>query len=120
MINRKLRRKLNKGRKEKFTDADFAYMDSFMIGAQKSELVEGEKVRINHDNIMANPMWKDYNPHYKEFVESNFDTIFTVEFENEKQKNNQICVLKEDESEVKWIFNSFELIKITENKENNV
>jgi hypothetical protein len=78
---------------------------------QSNNLIEGEKVKLNYERITSYPTWTNDNPKYKNFVENNLDTIFTVEFEEKQKKDKICCVLKEDTSPVKWIFYECDLIR---------
>lgn len=67
-------------------------------------LDEGTKVKLNYESITSEPDYKKKVARYKEFVENNKDTIFTVQYD-EKYKNKPILVsLAEDDNEVKWLW----------------
>lgn len=73
---------------------------------EDSVLEEGTKVKLNYDNIVNDPNYQRKVQGYKDFVENNKDKIFTVEYD-ERYKNNPLLVmLKEDETEVKWLWHS--------------
>ena len=76
-------------------------------------LLEGTKVRLNYESLTQEPAYKNKRQAYKDFVEQNKDTIFTVEYD-EKYKNNPILVsLKEDNSQIKWLWHcEYDLIVI--------
>lgn len=76
---------------------------------------EGVKVKLNYDGIVNDPNYPKKVQAYKDFVENNKDTIFTVEYD-EKYKNNPLLVmLKEDTNEVKWLWHTkYDLIVIEE------
>lgn len=83
-------------------------------------LAEGTKVRLNYDSIVNEPVYKNKLKSYKKFVDENKDTIFTVEYD-EKYKNKPILVrLKEDDSEVKWLWHcESDLIVVDDTNDNN-
>ena len=80
---------------------------------EDSVIAEGAKVKLNYDSIIADPNYPKKVQGYKDFVENNKDTIFTVEYD-EKYKNKPLLVmLKEDTSEVKWLWHTkYDLIVI--------
>ncbi|MEG2381335.1 MAG: hypothetical protein RSB38_06540 [Oscillospiraceae bacterium] len=47
---------------------------------------------------------------YKQFVQNNIDTVFTVEYE-ERYPDHSILMLKEDETNPKWFFSKHDLIR---------
>lgn len=70
----------------------------------KECLLEGDKVKLHIEKIKSHPDWEGYQQEYKDFVESNNDIIFTVEYDKKhKNKPNLVC-LKEDTSRQKWLF----------------
>ena len=109
-MNREQRRKLNKKLSTVLSKEQLDKIEHILAGEDLHPLIEGEKVKIDCDIIKSYPFWTDSNPKYKEFVENSKDKIFTVELEEKQKKNGLTCVLKEDESPLKWIFNRFELI----------
>ena len=86
-----------------------------------SVIEEGAKVKLNYDSIVSDPNYPKKVQAYKDFVENNKDTVFTVEYD-EKYKNNPLLVmLKEDTNEVKWLWHTkYDLVVIEEeNTEDN-
>ena len=84
-------------------------------------IAEGAKVKLNYDSIISEPTYSKKVQAYKDFVENNKDTVFTVEYD-EKYKNKPLLVmLKEDISEVKWLWHTkYDLIVIEDEiKEDN-
>lgn len=55
-------------------------------------------------------------PQYKQFVLTNQDTVFTVELDKEyaEIEHNQVVCLKEDPSEVKFLFVNADLKRVIE------
>lgn len=73
---------------------------------EESVLEEGTKVKLNYDSIVNDINYSRKVQGFKDFVENNKDKIFTVEYD-ERYKNNPLLVmLKEDTSEVKWLWHS--------------
>jgi len=89
-------------------------IETLVPDVEPNPLREGERVKLNYDRIVAHPFWINGNLKYKEFVESNKDIIFTIEFEEKQKKDKIQCVLKEDVSLCKWIFNECDLIRLEE------
>ena len=67
---------------------------------------EGTKVKLNYDNIINDPNYPRKVQGYKDFVENNKDKIFTVEYDERYTNNPLLVMLKEDETEVKWLWHS--------------
>ena len=76
-------------------------------------LAEGQAVKLNIEQIKSHPGWDKMRDTYKEFIEANIDTVFTVEYD-EKHKGRGIVCLKEDTSIPKWYFWSGDLISLPE------
>ncbi|MDO5546868.1 MAG: hypothetical protein Q4F79_00050 [Eubacteriales bacterium] len=68
---------------------------------------EGDKVKLDVEKIMQRKDYEKMNPRYKEFVESNVDTVFTAHLERE----TLISLAEQPE----WLFWSGSLIKVKEN-----
>lgn len=76
-------------------------------------IAEGAKVRLNYDSIVNDPNYPKKVQPYKDFVESNKDTIFTVEYDEKYKNKPLLVVLKEDTNETKWLWHSkYDLITI--------
>lgn len=74
---------------------------------------EGTKVKLNYDGITNDPNYPRKVQGYKDFVENNKDKIFTVEYDEKYTNNPLLVMLKEDETEVKWLWHSrYDLIVI--------
>ena len=76
-----------------------------------------EKNKLNYDRITHYKDWKILRQEYKDFVEANKDTVFTVEFDDirkkEAEKKNRLsrhCQYVEDTTPVKWLFYAIDLI----------
>lgn len=65
---------------------------------------EGDKVKLDVEKIKRRKDYDKMNPKYKEFVESNVDTIFTAHLERET-----LISFKE---QPEWLFWSGSLIKV--------
>lgn len=59
---------------------------------------EDDKVRLNVQRIQSQPNYEGLNPRYKEFVETNSSTVFTVHVEKET-----LVSLKEQPEWLFWI-----------------
>lgn len=68
---------------------------------------EGDKVKLDVEKITQRKDYEKMNPRYKEFVESNADTVFTAHLERE----TLISLAEQPE----WLFWSGSLIKVKEN-----
>lgn len=76
--------------------------------------IGGEKVKLKVKQIKAHKTWKQMTPKYQKFVLSNADTIFTVELDQKHPEieHNQVVCLKEDPSEVKFLFVNADLKRV--------
>ena len=70
-------------------------------------LPEGTKVKLDYDRIMSHPTSK--SELYLQFIEDHKMDILTVEHDPKYGENPQLVTLKEDEGEVKWIFDISDL-----------
>ena len=80
-------------------------------------LEEGTKVKLNWELIKRHPDWKIQRKDYKEWVEAHKDEVFTVEWDENRKKNDTsdkkfLVCLKEDETDPKWLFYSSTLIPL--------
>jgi hypothetical protein len=65
---------------------------------------EGTKVKINVDKIFKEKGFADRMPRFRKFVQEARDKIFTVEYDPEHRDRPTLVCLKEDPSEVKWLW----------------
>lgn len=65
---------------------------------------EGDKVKLDVEKIKRRKDYEKMNPRYREFVESNVDTVFTVHLERE----TLISLVEQPE----WLFWSGSLVKV--------
>lgn len=70
------------------------------------DIVEDEKVKLNIESIKARQNYERMSDKYKEFVNSNADTVFTAHVEQPT-----LISLKE---EPRWLFWSGDLIRVEE------
>lgn len=80
-------------------------------------LEEGTKVKLNWELIKRHPDWKIQRKDYKEWVETHKDEVFTVEWDENRKRNDTsdkkfLVCLKEDETNPKWLFYSSTLIPL--------
>lgn len=69
-------------------------------------IAEGAKVKLNYDGIVSDPSYPKKLQGYKDFVENNKDTVFTVEYDEKYRNNPLLVMLKEDTNEVKWLWHT--------------
>lgn len=111
-MNREQKRAFVKKSKKQGISADVAkaYADIISNGAGKTspkqDIVEDERVKLNIETIKARQNYERMSDKYKEFVETNADTIFTAHVERPT-----LISLKE---EPKWLFWCGDLIKVRE------
>ena len=129
-MNRAARRAINKklGKGKKLSPEVFALLaanggadgnlkDHLAAMAAEGEdmlLKEGEKVRLNIKEIKTHPDWHKKTEKYKDFVENNSNTIFTVKYDDAFQDPPTLVCLVEDEE--KWLWYEGYLIRINDDK----
>ena len=72
---------------------------------------DGDKVKLDLAAIQNDPDWPNMRQDYKDFVLSNADTTFTLEFEPRYRQNHTLACLKEDPTTPKRLFWIGHLIK---------
>ena len=72
---------------------------------------DGDKVKFDLTAIQNDPDWPILRQDYKDFILSNADTVFTLEFEPRFRKNHTLACLKEDPVTPKRLFWVGHLIK---------
>lgn len=72
---------------------------------------DGDKVKLDLAAIQNDPDWPKLRQDYKDFVLSNANTVFTLEFEPRYRKNHTLACLKEDHATPKRLFWIGHLIK---------
>lgn len=80
---------------------------------------DGDKVKLDLDALQKDPDWPNLRHDYKDFVLSNPDTLFTVQFEPRYRDDKTIACLAEDPSEPKRLFWVGYLIKQQEEQSND-
>jgi hypothetical protein len=81
--------------------------DAAQVKYHMDTLPEGTKVKLDYDRIMSHPASK--SELYLQFIEDHKMDILTVEHDPKYGENPQLVTLKEDEGEVKWIFDISDL-----------
>jgi len=76
---------------------------------QLKPIKDGAKVKINSKSIMEHPNYNTMMPRYKEFVESNIDTVFIAH----QSKYHNIIEIKDVDCE--WYFWIGDLIVVEDN-----
>ena len=74
------------------------------------ENITGKKVKINYDKLFNERM---NSKRYAKFLKKNKDTVFTAILDIDN-KYTQMYILKEDESNPKWLFHVEDLIIVEE------
>ena len=76
----------------------------------KEYLIEGEQVKLNVDKMWNYPDWESRQEAYKQFVQDNIDTIFTVKYCDDYQNKPSIVELVKDEMVSLWRFADDDLL----------
>ena len=102
-MNREEKRKLNASKKK----SNKGPRGKINLKKKKNDdiyIPEGTKVKLNLKRIQAHPEYSKYTEAYRNFVESNEDTIFTVEYDKFRKNPSTLVCLKEDPTPLKWLF----------------
>lgn len=81
------------------------------VDRQKAEtsIPEGAKVRLKYDRIHGSEKWNELSQRYKDFIETHKGETLTVEYDERFKDRPLVVCLKEDTSEVKWLFSVLDL-----------
>lgn len=113
-MNRAEKRKLAK--KLKMSYADLVNSLNFEIAdITVEELPEGTLVKLKADRILDKK--QELSETYIKWVEDNRDKVFTCEKDPSLGDDSKRVVLKEDETEPKWIFHVSDLELVLDEKE---
>ena len=104
-MNRAEKRKLAKKLKMKYAEL-LESLEFKIEDVTVEELPEGTKVKLKAEQILQQ---KDLNEKYREWVEVNKDKVFTCEKDPTLPNDSKRVVLKEDESNPKWLFHVTDL-----------
>lgn len=118
-LNREQRRKMEKRLKNGVLNIDtaIAMLERQINTANAPGLPEGTHVRLNVDQIVKRPDYSKMQDAYRQFVESNADTEFTVAYD-EKHTSGKLVLLRynrglaEGETHPAWLFYSGDLIAL--------
>lgn len=72
-------------------------------------LPEGQQVKLNMARIFARPDFASLPVHWRKFVMESRDKVFTVEHDPRFGNESSLVCLKEDWSEVKWLWHISDL-----------
>jgi hypothetical protein len=117
-MNRKQKRHANKHKATKttvFNHLANVAIETLTERYDKSRPRIGDKCKINIEKLISRKDWERLNPAYKQFVLDNVDTIFTVQEDKFKPKNDGFVAtvaLAEDTTEPKWLWCVDDLIKV--------
>ena len=104
-MNRAEKRKLAKKLKMKYAEL-LESLEFKIEDVTVEELPEGTKVKLKAEQILQQ---KDLNEKYRAWVEANKDKVFTCEKDPTLPNDSKRVVLKEDESNPKWLFHVTDL-----------
>lgn len=107
LVKRLKKRGVSEENAKRFVEA----FESGKIALPDLRITDGDKVRLNLKTITQREAYPEMNPVYRDFVESNADTVFTVRFDN---PDSVVAYLEE---EPKWRFYTGDLIRIEEEEE---
>ena len=104
-MNRAKKRKLAKKLKMKYAEL-LESLEFKIEDVTVEELPEGTKVKLKAEQILQQ---RNLNEKYREWVEANKDKVFTCEKDSTLPNDSKRVVLKEDESNPKWLFHVTDL-----------
>ena len=113
-MNREGKRKLiKKLQSEGCSEAEILKLIEIQeIAASKKFLKEGDRVKLNINNIKSHVDYDKLTNEYKQWVNTHKADIFTVEYDKKFKENPSIICLKEDATEPKWLFHEKDLNRI--------
>jgi len=106
---RKLKKRLNKSGLS--LDAAMELLERRLQAMASDALLEGTKVRLNYESIVNQPSYSKRQQSYRDFVEANKETEFTVQYDDKHTSGKLVC-LAEDTSEQKWLWHVGDLIAV--------
>lgn len=104
-MNRAEKRKLAKKLKMKYAEL-LESLEFKIEDVTVEELPEGTKVKLKAEQILQQG---NLNEKYREWVEANKNKVFTCEKDPTLPNDSKRVVLKEDESNPKWLFHVTDL-----------
>lgn len=111
-MNRKQKRALAK--KLNMSYADLIESINFdIVDMNIEQIPEGTQVKINYDKVMEHK--DELSERYISWITEHKNDIFTCEKDTTLPDNSHRVQLKEDSNEVKWLFNTSDLILVDEN-----
>ena len=111
-MNKNLNLGLNKAQLEQYIKFKEMQTESIV-------LFEGDKVKIDYLGITSRVDYERRRPEYRDFIENNKDSVFTVKYDEKYRHNPWLVSLEEDTTEPRWLFTTSDLILIEKEKENN-
>lgn len=103
-MNRAQRRLINKNKNKIDTSINLMRNVKGQVNRDGLSIPEGTKVQFNIKKMKEHPDWDRLEPRYREFVEQNKDTVFTVEYDEQYPKEPLWVCLTEDTNPIKWLF----------------
>ena len=106
-MNREQKRKLAKDIKQASKNPksiNMSFLGNRTTNRDGLSIPEGSKVQFKVDKMKRHPDWNRLDERYRTFIEDNVDTIFTVEYDEQYQREPLWVCLKEDTSPTKWLF----------------
>lgn len=85
-----------------------------LLFPRENYLKEGTKVKINVNKLRKEKNYYKRRIDWRNFIETNIDKIFTVEYDANKKENPALVCLKEDNTSPKWLFYIGDLIQVEE------
>ena len=127
-MNREQRRTMKKGLKKLNKKLKLGLSEEQIVNYIKfkedqmnsANLNEGDKVKLNYEEIVSRIDYAKKVETYRNFIETNKDTIFTVKYDEKYRNNPWLVCLEEDTTEPRWLFTTSDLILYKEEeKEKN-
>ena len=106
-MNREQKRQLAKDIKKASKNPkliDMSFLGNRTSNRDGLSIPEGSKVYLKVEKMKKHPDWNRLDERYRAFVEDNIDTVFTVEYDEQYQREPLWVCLKEDTTPIKWLF----------------
>jgi len=98
-LNRETRRKL------KITKEQADVLERLRKNREDEHVFkDGEKVKLNYEQIVKRNDWEKLNQKYKKFVEESKDSILTIQIDEIVHNKYKLISFKEDTMEPKFLF----------------
>lgn len=110
-INRQQRRNLKKPPKSKYSPEQIELAKILFLREQcRGRFAEGDKVKLNMEEIRSAPDWERKTPAYRAWCEAHAGQELTVIYDQAHTDRPELVCLEEDDAEPRWLFSVIDLM----------